>query len=232
MSGLRVVTFNVWVGQAPSQLRRNLIELANDTGRPHVIALQEAKRFGGTIPGYCRIDSETFRREAKSNVLLVRNADVTVHRYHEVAVQGPMWKGPKHGLEHPPRIFPGTTVEVDDQRWDVLDVHRTPGGPTSSVKSNRRASWAAEDRDLESWLDSRWERHPERPALVVGDHNNRVFDRNKLSISDLARRTECNLAVLGIDGALFRNCTVKARKLDRLYGSDGHRPVVIDARTK
>lgn len=224
-ASLTLVTFNGWVGNP--DWRANLTLLANDTDRPHVLALQEAYRFGGTIRGYRRLAcSHRDDNDAQSTIVLVRD-DVPVTRHRCLHVDGPDWIGPKHGIRHDPRTFRDLTVEVDGTRFDVLAVHRTPGGPQPGIKANA-ASWAAEDAEIVSWATRREARHPDRPQVVIGDHNGRTGDDRPLGIGDLAARLGAVARLRGIDGALVAEAgKVTARKLDGRYGSDAHEPVVV-----
>lgn len=225
---LTVVTFNGWV--ANPDWRGNVHWLANDTDRPHAIVAQEAKRFHGTIRGYTRhaCDRKGPRhRECGSTIVLVRN-DVRVTRERYLHVDGPDWRGPKHGLRHNPRTFPDLTLKADGQKWDLLAVHRTPGGPEGYAV----ASWTAEHREIVAWADRRAHRRKPRPLLVVGDHNDRKGGRHVLGLSGLADDIDADLAVRGIDGALIVRAKGRARELDDYYGSDAHQPVVVTARIR
>lgn len=221
-STLRLVTFNMWVGNRDP--RQNLMALAFDTNRPHVIALQEARRFNGTIPGYERHDvDEPGNPESDNCVLLIRKEGVQVKRERDIDVKGPAWIGPKHGLKHPPRDFPGITVEVDGQRWDVVNVHRSW---TGGLRHNM-GSWTAEHRALVSFADRRAQFAPNRPLAFVGDWNGRRSDPRRFAMRDLNKSIGGRLLLKGIDGALVRGCRGRARRLDEKYGSDAHKPVEI-----
>lgn len=220
---LRVATFNVWVGQSPARLEENLTRLAKDTDRPHVIALQEAKRYNGTIRGYVRhAVAEPGNPEADNCVLLIRK-DVTIHRDRDIDVDGPVWVGPKHGLVHPSKDFPALTIGVDGQRWDVVDVHRAW---TGGLRRNLGA-WRAEHEALIGFADRRHHKTPDRPLVMAGDWNNRASDPRPLGVAALAEHVGGRLLMRGIDGALVRGCTGRAKELGDKYGSDGHHPVVI-----
>lgn len=225
---LRLVTFNVWVGQHPKRLRRNLRRLVRQLNHPHVIALQEAKRFRGTIPGYQRLAcTEPQHEDDLDCVLLVRN-DVAVIHPRIVRVDGPMWRGPKHGLAHAPKVFVGATLEHLGRRWDVLNVHRTWTGRGR----HNMASWNAEDTKLHSWLTHRAQRaNATRPVIALGDWNGGLADRRyDATVARLAHDVDAQYAFSGIDGALAINVSdVSRRELDDLYGSDGHHPVSIRA---
>lgn len=221
---LDLVTFNVWVGQKPDALRRNLIRLAEDLDRPDVMVLQEAGRFQGSIPGYERFEVESGRPEADSTILLIRRRGVDIRRDRSIEVDGPNWVGPKHGKIHQPRDYPGTSLHADCQTWDVLGVHRTPGGPSS----RNSGSWAAEHRELRKWCARLERNRPKRPAIIIGDQNDRRSNDEPRSISALAEEVGGHLVMRGIDGAILLNAkAIEVRELDSLYGSDVHHPVYM-----
>lgn len=230
-------TFNAWIGQRDEQLERNLGRLTRRLDDP-ILALQEVWDWGGTIPGYqpVRASREKFpHRESRSTILLVPDRFEIVHEGAR-QVDGPDWIGPKHGILHPPRVFPRATVKDPDtgQLVDVIAVHRTPGGPNAGIVRNR-ASWAAEDACLVEWVGDIRDAHPRRPIVILGDHNDRVAGRERLGIADLARRLDARPVMRGIDGGLLIGCDPKrgaTTELDGLYGGDGHRPVAFTATTK
>ncbi len=220
---MRVVTFNAWVGQEPEDLRSNLLQLCGDLFAPEVIALQEATRFDGTIPGYDRVAASDRgrHRDASSSVLLVRRKGVRIMRATAVRVNGPSWVGP-HGTVHPPRVYPAVSLLVHNdrkigsaERWRVIDVHRTP------LRHQNREAWAAEEDALARWAGTPGD--SPRPVVMLGDWNGRYSD-----LRPLAKRTGTSVHLRGIDGALLRNCHGDARRLPERYGSDAHFPVALD----
>ena len=229
---MRAVAFNVWSGQRPDDLRDNLLDLVEDAELPEVLALQECKNFRGTIHGYRRVALDTGHRENANTILLVRNT-TRILKAKYLRVDGPVWIGPKHGIKHPPRVFPWIVAQdPGGDIFDIMGIHRTPGGPYPHIKVNAE-SWAAEDRELAAWFARREARAPGRPRVALGDWNNRTIDLRDLSVRDLAKRVGADLRLKGIDGALVVNATSRrARKLPSLYGSDGHRPVIVTARPK
>lgn len=219
---MRAVSFNVWVGQEPEKLRRNLVELVDDltferTGPPHILSLQEAKRYSGTIPGYERVAVDDGHPDDAGCVLLVRKRGVEITHRHVVRAEGPRWRGPKHGLMHEPKVFPGVTIVHDGQAWVVLGIHRIP-----NRAMNPEASYA-ETKAVVDWATTR---KPGRPMAMVGDFNGSANDAD---IIRLANATGTNVTLRGIDGALHRNVRVQsAVRISQQYGSDGHRPVVLN----
>lgn len=221
---LTIVTFNA--NQGTGTLRDNLTRLAEDTGQPHVIALQEVKNFGGTIPGYQRVVAKPTpdNREADNCVLLVRS-DVKVVRERHLLIEGGAWTWTR---AHPPRVYAAATIEEDGRRWEVMSVHRIPGGPLAGIKENRPA-WAAEHSAIEARVSKRAGRAG-HPQVLAGDWNDRADNDHPLSVASLADRMDGQLVLPkgGIDGAIAIGCrVVDAQKLEDKYGSDAHRPVVI-----
>ena len=221
---LTIVTFNA--NQGLDTLRDNLIRLAEDTGQPHVIALQEVKNFSGTIPGYHRVVAQPTadNREADNCALLLRR-DVAVGRERHLLVKGGAWRWHR---PHPPRVYAAATIEADGRRWDVMSVHRIPGGPLAGIKENRPA-WAAEHSAIEARVLKRAELAG-HPQVLAGDWNDRADNDHPLSVGSLADRIEGQLVLpkRGIDGVIAVGCrVVDVEKLAEKYGSDAHRPVVI-----
>lgn len=231
MSELRLVTHNVGSrtgpdtpNSDPDELRDNLARLADHT-QAHAVAVQEATRLRRPIPGYSRIAVEWPRHPDDLGCQLLIRDDVRLFRRRILAVDGPWWTGPKHGLRHPPKVFVGAALGVDRHRWDVLSVHRVW---TGDGRRNTEA-WEHEHDKLTEWLEARARRDEgHRPVVALGDWNGRTTDRWPNSIGQLARAVGGELAMRGIDGALAINVRrVRARELDRLYGSDAHQPVAV-----
>ena len=219
MSTLTWASHNIHsVGQSPEEMRRNLLCLVDEVEAElnaglDVLALQEAKRFDGTLPGFRRIAKDEGHDEHSNNVLLVRRG-LEVTRTFFVEPGGPDWIGPKHGDRHPPRVFPGVRLRKDRQPWAVLDVHGIPNRSRNPVAAG--AEWAA----LTEWYNGR---RRGLPVLGLGDWNGR---RTDISMLRFARRTKSRLYLKGIDGAVARDCRVKGLvELDGLFGSDAHQPV-------
>lgn len=218
---LRVVTFNAY-SAGNKAIRDNLCDLIEDAGRPEVVALQEAWRLDGSVPGYRRVGDQGSSREVGSSIALVRlDVEVTRERVYRV---GPGWSW--QGNKRAPREFVDFTVAHDGMRWDFLATHRTPGGPYAGIKGNR-ASWAAEDRAIDAWFDRREDRE-DRPKACLADHNGRAGDLRARGIGDLARRVGAKAALRGIDGALVTDARARTRKMKGRYGSDAHHPVIVD----
>jgi hypothetical protein len=203
---MRLVTFNMFVGN--SNPRRAIREVIADTRDPEVLCLQEA-RFVGQVFGYERISADDLS-------VLVRE-DLKIRHKRLLEVDGPSWRGPHLGIKHPARRFPGVTFETENEVWDVLDVHRTPS------RQINEESWEAEHHALRRWANRRHNR-----VVMAGDWNGRVDDPRPLSVGDLATETNGHTFMRGIDGAIVRKGRATSRKLQSQYGSDAHRPVVID----
>lgn len=221
---MRIVTFNAWVGQRPRALRKNLERLVDVTERPEILAVQEAKRWDGTIPGYERVawDTKGAHEDTGNGVILVRRRGVEIYGRRFLHVDGPWWEVVNHDKMHPPRLYPGVGIETREGRCIVLNVHRVPSRHVNSE------AWAAEHRDLRAWAGRR-----AHPFAMVGDWNGRESDRGPFSISTLAEEIGGKAHLRGIDGAITRGFKVThLERLDRKFGSDAHRPVVIDLEWK
>jgi hypothetical protein len=226
---LRTVTWNAWVGQLPSRMRRNLIVLTTLLRRPHVVVVQEAWRWDGTIPKYIRhaardglVDDDT----GQSTVIFVREDVPILHKGAQV-VAGGEWV--YDGNRKQPRVFPRVTVEWDRVVWDIIGIHRIPGGPTTPRPVNQPA-WDAEHDLIREWVLDIVMRHPGRPVLLLGDWNTHPDEKGERSLAALARQIDGTVVVIGIDGGILVNCTPhRLHKLTSTYGSDSHRPVVITA---
>ena len=216
---MRVVTHNVWVGQPPAKLKANLRRLikatAVDDEPPVAIALQEAHRLNDDLPGYRRFwipGSD----DDRNNQLLIRREGVKVHREHLVHAPHP-WIGPKHQQRHDPRRSPGATIEVDDRHWIILATHLIPNDGRNPMAAD--GEWDS----LTVWANGRME---DRPLVMLADWNSR---KDSPDLRRFAHRTNTEIHLKGIDGALTRNCRVdRIKELDGKYGSDGHNPVVLD----
>lgn len=205
---LRAVTFNVYVGQSPTSARRNLVRLAKRTRSPHVIALQEAKRFEGTIPGYHR-----FAPGNGEVAWLIRN-DVDVEDRSHLETGGGAWHGPQGGTQ-PARIFPTLRVRLGGQLIRLVDVHHATR--TQGAADNRRAEQAA----LREWF-----KRGDAPAIALGDWNSGL-DLMRRFARDVGGR----VSLFAPDGAVVQGARiVKVRRLISKYGSDHHRPIVYTFR--
>lgn len=222
---LPMVTWNASVTQPMPELRANLSAMLHDSGA-WVAALQEAKRLNVTVPGFHRIAAPARhpREGADSCQLLVRRGIGVVRRF-VVNVQGPDWRGPHQGVMHDPRVFVGGVLSWHAVRFDVLCVHRVPGGH----RVNEEA-YAAEHAAIVDWCRTRATQHPHRPRILLGDWNADARDSRPMSPSKLAAQVGGRLVLRGIDGAILINCQPdNTRKLPRKYGSDTHRPVALTA---
>lgn len=224
---LSVVTFNVSATQRGDQLRANLPRMIVDAGTPKVVALQEAYGLHASVPGYrlvgARGEAAGGRPDALGCQLLVRDG-VPIARRWILRVEGPWWVGPHQGHKHPPRVYVGVTVESGGRRWDVLDVHRVPGG-----FARNREAYVAEDRALLGWVLDRREEHPHRPIVLPGDWQHPPTEHDRLRPWDVARRIGGHMAFAGIDGVISTGAKpTRTRELPGLYGSDSHQPVRVD----
>lgn len=124
---VRVLWWNVYVGQEPAAVLRAVCELA-DRWQPHVIALGEAYRCRsvlGRVPAYRRHQGR--RGEAVAMAVLVRH-DVKILRRGWLDMLR-AWIGPKHGHHHGPRSFPRLRLELPAGAvFRLLPVHFPTGG--------------------------------------------------------------------------------------------------------
>lgn len=221
---LSVLTWNTWVGQAPKKLEANLFDLVGDTQFPHVVSLQEVKRWKGHIPGYFTVrlpEKRVKHPDNLSTVLLVRNR-LPIRRTGYLHVRGNGFDVPR-GIHHPPRIFPWADFLLDNRYIFFMADHRTPA---RSYKENEH-SWEQEHKQQAGWVNRRAKKHPHKPIFISGDKNERESDRGPFSLRQLAGETFSHLAMKGIDGTMFRNATLlTSRELNSKYGSDAHAPVV------
>lgn len=231
-AGLRVVTFNCWVGQEPKQLRENLLKLVRDTNKPHIIIVQEAWRWdAGTIRGYntVRPDQNQYDTD-KSTIILVRQ-DAKIHHVGARRVPDGNWIW--NGNQKAPRVYPRVTVsfkELGATVFDVIGVHRIPNGPAPSIPLNR-AGWEAEHRLLVEWVERIHKAHPNRVIVLGGDWNARLGESPQapFSLLSLAKKmdTRADIVLRGIDGFIVINGEAReTEELEHKYGSDGHHPVV------
>lgn len=226
---LTSLTWNAHVGRG-DRLSGTLARVLEDAGAPEVASLQEVWDWTGTVADYRRVQAtpRSFpHREARSTVLLVRD-DVRLRGEGAHQVDGGVWIGPVHGRPHPPRVYPRATLRHDRQLWDVVGVHRCPGGPDAERERNRQA-WADEHRLLVRWSAAR---AADRPFVMLGDWNNRASDDHPLSVTGLSRdiggrAVNAGVALERIDGAVARGVTsMTTSTMADAYGSD-HHPVVV-----
>jgi hypothetical protein len=219
--GFRVVTYNAWIGQDETDddgrgdLLDNVIRLIEAAGDPHVLSLQEVWDWSERVPGYRRVQAPRDRfphREARSTQLLVRR-DLPLIGHGAREAHGPWWTGPKHGIPHPPRVFPRASVGYEDVVVDVFGLHFT-----RPAWSEGGAAWKGEQEVLVDWAH---DRPPNRPQVFLGD-----LQGNNLG--HLAHRLDAQVWARGIDGALVHGMTVAGiRRIPGRFGGDGHRPVLL-----
>lgn len=226
MSSLDIATLNVWVGQRGPDLMDNLRMMLDDLDYPEVVGLQEAIGLHEAPKGYRRHALDRGHRDNHSCQLLVRD-DLEMVRRHFVRPDGPTWYGPKHGLAHPPRVYAGAAVRYQRQVWDVLDVHRVPGGCHGDRAQNLDA-YDAEHDALVRYAQRRANLNKPRPLVMLGDWNNGTHDNHDTGVRALADRIGARTYLIGVDGALVRGATASdVHLLNKPYGSDSHRPVAM-----
>ena len=236
---MRLVTFNKWIGQRQVLANRNLRRLARKLGKPLFIVLQEAQNFDGTIPGYrayrCTEQGLTSDDTYRAIVILVHES-VRVKAAFARSVPGGDWVW-KAGAKEA-RVWVRLVCELEGEVFEVWGGHRIPGGPMAGIVSNRKA-WAAEHRFLVEWILRVKQKHPNRPIFIGADWNSHRDDNphHSASLAELAHRVGGRWFLRGIDGFLViagrglpqpPKRRRRVRKLLGKFGSDGHRPVVLD----
>lgn len=229
--GLHVVTFNVWVGQKPAQLKENLEKLTKALGMPHIVILEEAWRWRkGSIKGYVPVRPHQDKYDTdKSTMILVRK-DGRIIKKGSRRVKGGGWTW--NGNDKAARVFPWVVVQfpvLGRRVWDVIGVHRVPNGPDPHIQKNAVA-WAREHEMLIRWVRRLHKRHPDRVIVLGGDWNSRLGTEPQHQASlmnfrhDLPNPTED--AFRGIDGFFAVNAEFKQiTELEHRFGSDAHNPV-------
>lgn len=221
---MRALTFNAWIGQdkdhRPGQtdsLYAHVMALLEATDHPEVLCLQEVWGWAERVQGYTRVQAPRDRfphREARSTQLLVRRKGTRIVRRGARDAGGTWWTGPKHGVHHPPRVFPLAAVleEDTDVTWDAIGVHRTrpPWSPDGKA-------YKAEHRTLTEWAHDR----PRGPVVFLGDHN------GDEAAEALADSVGGHAHLRGVDGYVVRGAVVAGlHRVQGDYGGDGHRPVL------
>lgn len=146
-----VLSWNVYVGQAPRRVKRRLRRLIKKY-QPDAIALQEAYRCGPLLAvlaveyGYDLIQGPNAGEDADC-ALLVR-ADRPLRR-RGTARMREHWIGPKHDLPKQPRRYPRSRREVvPGVHLRLLDVHPPTGG-----RDGRNATAVIETEDrIANWF--------------------------------------------------------------------------------
>jgi hypothetical protein len=209
-------------------MRGNLVRLAEDTGRPLVVLLQEAGRGEGwTIPGYNEFSAPASAGpDHDMNRVLVRtDARVLDDGWVQPEGDGWVWNGNDRAV----RTYPWVAILHDGGVHVFVSVHRIPLGPRPGNLKNR-AAWAAEHRALVRLSDELSSRWPGATVTLGGDWNAGLAElpSYQFSMRSLMEDVKASDAgVLGIDGYVVVNgAVVEVRKLADKYGSDGHRPVV------
>jgi len=215
MSSIAVTTHNIGPGKpGRAGVKENVQAVIDHEKHPPIVILEEAAEFQGTLKGYGRIAEDEGHPENANTLILVRH-DVHILRTPFIHVGGPNWHGPKHGKTHPPKVHPGIVVNYDDHLWAILGVHRMSGKNPPSVEERE---W----RCFEEWVKAR---DPHRSVIMEGDWNS---TRSSARLRKLARDFDLQISLRSIDGALHRNCELKAfKELKGLYGSDAHEPCTL-----
>lgn len=139
---IRVLSWNVYVGQRPTRVRRRLRRLIR-RHRPDVIALQEAYRCG---PALARLRG--YRVVQGPNVGEAADCALLIARRHKVTNTGMVRMRQRWAHKRPkqPRVYPRARVRVaPGVVVRVLSVHWPPrganNGPARAESRTRTARW-------------------------------------------------------------------------------------------
>lgn len=205
---LRVLSWNVYIGNAPSKVRMNLSPMLN-THKPEVCALMEASKMYGHLNmlGYKVVQLKPRplkpgNQPGQGNIaILVRN-DVKIKRRLTLKMLT-FWSGPIHGLPQDPRVYRWVKIKHGGKTWKIGAAHQ-PFGIRARAESVRK---------LVGWFNRTV---PGRPTVLVLDAN--------MSQAEFRQRvaSQVGAQVLGdnIDIAAFKNAVcVSVRDLGK-RGSD------------
>lgn len=222
----------MWQGQSVRARRDNLIRLADDTGRPALIYVQEGGRGddGWSLPGYsAHRGRPDLGSEYDSCVILVRN-DGRILDKGAWKVPGGQWTW--NGNHRAPRVWPWVVVDFGGLVIAAINVHQIPNGPDPNVAKNARA-WEAGQELLAEKVPELARRHPSAVVVPGGDWNARMDERprHEASMRSLADELEAKARLRHIDGFLVVGGRAGlADRFEDTYGSDVHRPVLVEIR--
>lgn len=211
------VTFNGYVGNSGQELRANLTRMARAAGMPLVIAVQEARKMAGTIPGYVRYDAPGGGPDRGTNVLLVRHDADVVDSGH-VDTGGGTYHGPGGGTRGE-KVYPWVKIRQNGTIYRFLNVHKSTR--TDGAADNRRA----EDAAIRRWFDTGPD---DAVSAALGDWN-----AGPDLMGALADAVGGVLSLFAPDGAIVRGGRiVTQRRFRRRFGSDRHRPIAYTFRAR
>lgn len=130
---VRVLWWNVYVGQEPTDVLRQVATMADDH-QPHLIALCEAYRCRSVlaqVPAYKRLQGVHLgsTQTENSDVALLVRRDVKIRSEAATRMHVP-WIGPKHNLKRSPRVYRRGWFEFPDGgELRFLAAHLPTGGP-------------------------------------------------------------------------------------------------------
>lgn len=148
---VRVIAWNVYVGQAPTAVQQRLENLTT-LYMPHVVVLFEAyrcRRVLGHIDNYRRHQRVT-PGEARGLAVLVRK-DVAILRrgWLRMAIS---WVGPVHGHAKPPRTYPRLRLRTaGGVTFRILGLHL----PTGGVKGRNKRAVLETIKRVQAWVGTR-----------------------------------------------------------------------------
>lgn len=212
----------MWQGQRVGALRESVGRLLADTGRPAALLLQEARHWprGWEPRGYRALPSD-----GDMAIVLRDDAEVIASGTWTVPGGGWVWNGKDRG----PRVWPWVVARFGATTVALVNVHQIPNGPNPYITRNARA-WASGQRMLAEKVPALARKYG-CPVVLGGDWNARMdaSPEHPASMLTLADSLGAKVRVRYIDGFLIVGAGAgKAEKLEDKYGSDAHRPVVVE----
>ena len=190
--------------------------------------IQEGKRLDGNIlPGFKNSVAPSRMGADYDNCrILIRERGTKFIDQGAVKVPGPMWQW--NDNKKPTRVIPWEAFERSGQVYVAICIHRVPMGPIPGNAVNR-AAWNAEHKAIVALVRELRARFPKAIIILGGDWNAEMDESPKFaySLPSLAEDLKANVRILHIDGLMVIGGKPKGvHKLERLYGSDKHRPVL------
>lgn len=210
------------VGRPKRQAIKNLRALMKDT-RATVVCLQEAMTYMTLIRLVFALRWRVYTgrnlAEGENCAVLVRRDPFRRRRdrgTHWGLVRNlRRWKGPKHGWEHPGRVWPWVVV----LGIRVMSLHRVTGGPHGP----NAAAYKEEASRLREFVQY------DGPVFVVGDTNTLPNDKREGSMADIAKDTGATLILPAsprVDYAMGKGVRGTMQKLGT-YDSDHPATVTV-----
>lgn len=199
MRTIKVLYWNVYIGNSPEETLRELSVLAK-AHRPHIIGLGEATKaykITDEIPGYRRIHLAPVRQRGNENadsaVLVRHDVVITSKRIWRMRLS---WFVPGRRVRHTPRVYIVVRFKAEGRKWRVAVGHWPFGAAQEETKRKVR----------------RWFRLSTLPSAYVGDLNAREPELTRFF------RPLKNIG-FGVDRAIYKRCRATAKNLGK-HGSD------------